>query len=221
MKENNQHNEEESRKQREKYEAQIPNDQLLLPKKYANQQELKPAKHVTTKQIQNRKMILSGVAVLGFAITIYIVLTVMSASSHFMNPVIYYNKAIVNQDDSQLTKVLPNEILESDQLSATKVLAELNESGLTLGGEGYTIIEYLVEKKEVNQEDLVDFQQKLNSEFSVELKLTKAYKLILDTTFKNDTTSNTVREELYVYQVNKVWYWFTLDLLRDFTNVKN
>jgi hypothetical protein len=221
MKENKQHSEEEIKKQRKDYEAKIPKDQLLIPKKFASQKELKPVKRVTTKQMQNRKMIISGVAVIGFAITIYILLTALSSSSHFMDPVVYYNKAIVEQDESQLSMVLPAAILDSKQLPTTEILADLNERGLALGGEGYTIVEYLVEKQEVTKEELANFQQTLNNEFSVDLKLTKAYKVILDTTFKNDTTSNTVREELYVYQVNKVWYWFTLDLLRDFSSVKN
>jgi hypothetical protein len=221
MNEKKQQNEEEIRKQRKEYEAQIPQDQLLIPKKYAHQKEIKPIKAVTTKQLQNRRMLLSGVAVIGFAITIYIILTALNSSSHFMDPIIYYNKAIVEQDESELSMVLPSVILESEQLSANEVLADLNESGLKLGGEGYTIVEYLVEKQEVSKEEIDSFQQQLNSEYSVDLELTKAYKVILNTTFKNDTTSNTVREELYVYQVNKIWYWFTLDLLRDFSNVKN
>ena len=154
MKENNQHNEEEIKKQRKEYEAQIPNDQILIPKKYANQKELKPVKQVTTKQIQNRKMIISGVAVICFALTIYIILTSLSASSHFMDPVIYYNKAIVEQDESQLTMVLPKSILDSKQLSTTEVLSDLNDNGLKLGGEGYTMVEYLVEKQEVSNEEL-------------------------------------------------------------------
>lgn len=221
MKETKQRKEEEISKQRKEYEAKIPKDQLLLPKKYATQKELKPAKQVTTKQIQNRKMIISAVAVICFAIIIYILLNTLSASSHFMDPIVYYNKAIVEQDDSQLSMVLPKPILDANQFSTSKILADLNESGLKLGGEGYTIVEYLVEKQEVTKDELEDMQQKLNSTFMVDLKLTEAFKLVLDTTFKNDTITKTVREELYIYQVDETWYWFTIDLLRDFSSVKN
>lgn len=202
---------------RAEYEAKIPKSQLLIPKKLAKQEELRPTKVISSKHVQNRRMLMTFFIVIMFAVIFYIILKTLTASSHFMDPVIYYNKAIVEQDESQLSQVFPKGVLNSTNFpEISSILSNLNEQGQKLGGEGYTIVEYLVEKRALEQNEIEYIEEEINEKYEVNVKVTKAYKVVLDTIFKNDSNANTVREELYVYQVNKVWYWHTLDLNRKF-----